>query len=256
MPDVTAALATLTAAGWQVVAPTKYIGGSVIYVAGVGAVVGDGSGTLPNVTNPLFAAINNVNNYTQGYIWNKNAGVNASADWITYADNSTDAAGWSDLGFTSSVFSQAAYGVTVANEGYFFVSAPTASGNTGNMVLATDSTGTANKIQMATGGFTTKANVRCEVDATGLAVVAAGAGLKVKEGLNCKQGTAVLVAGVAVVSNTAVTASSRIMLTSQVDGGTPGFVRVSTRTAGTSFTITSSSVVDISTVGYHIFEPG
>lgn len=86
-------------------------------------------------------------------------------------------------------------------------------------------------------------------------VTAAGAGLRVKEGSNAKQGTAVLVAGSVVVSNTAVTATSRIFLTSQVDGGTPGFVRVSARTAATSFTITSSSATDTSTVAYEIFEP-
>ena len=87
-------------------------------------------------------------------------------------------------------------------------------------------------------------------------VEVAGAGLRVKEGTNCKQGTAVLVAGTVTVADTAVTASSRIFLTSQADGGTPGFLRVSARTAGTSFTITSSSGTDTSTVAYEIFEPG
>jgi hypothetical protein len=83
-----------------------------------------------------------------------------------------------------------------------------------------------------------------------------GAGLKVAEGVNAKQGTAVLVAGSVVVADTAVTANSRILLTSQADGGAPGFLRVSARVAGTSFTITSSSATDTSTVAYEIFEPG
>jgi hypothetical protein len=87
-------------------------------------------------------------------------------------------------------------------------------------------------------------------------VTAAGSGLRVAEGANAKQGTAVLVAGTVTVADTAVTANSRILLTSQVDGGTPGFVRVSARVAGTSFTITSSSATDTSTVAYEIFEPG
>lgn len=82
-----------------------------------------------------------------------------------------------------------------------------------------------------------------------------GKGVQVKEGSNAKQGTATLVAGQAVVSNTSVTSTSRIFLTSQADGGTPGFLRVSTRTAGTSFTIQSSSASDTSTVAYEIFEP-
>jgi len=84
----------------------------------------------------------------------------------------------------------------------------------------------------------------------------AGQGLKVAEGANAKQGTAVLVAGTKVVANTAVTANSRILLTSQADGGTPGFLRVSARTAGTSFTVTSSNAADTSTFAYEIFEPG
>lgn len=89
-----------------------------------------------------------------------------------------------------------------------------------------------------------------------LDVNAIGSGLQVAEGTNAKQGTAVLAAGSSVVANTSVTASSRILLTSNADGGTPGFVRVSARTAGTSFTITSSSGTDTSTVAYQIFEPG
>lgn len=88
-----------------------------------------------------------------------------------------------------------------------------------------------------------------------LAVDTAGSGLQVKEGTNAKQGTAVLVGGTVVVSNTAVTANSRIFLTAQNTGGTPGALRVSARTAGTSFTITSTSATDTSTVAYQIFEP-
>lgn len=87
-------------------------------------------------------------------------------------------------------------------------------------------------------------------------VTTAGQGLRVKEGSNAKQGTATLTAGSAVVANTSVTANSRILLTSNADGGTPGWLRVSARTAGTSFTITSSSGTDTSTVAYQIFEPG
>lgn len=83
----------------------------------------------------------------------------------------------------------------------------------------------------------------------------AGGGIAVKEGANARSGTSVLVAGTVTVSNTSVTATSRILLTSQVDGGTPGFLRVSARTAATSFTITSSNVADTSTVAWFIDEP-
>jgi hypothetical protein len=82
-----------------------------------------------------------------------------------------------------------------------------------------------------------------------------GGGLAIKEGTNARMGVATLAAGTVVVPNTSVTASSRIFLTCEVPGGTPGFLRVSARTAGTSFTILSSSGTDTSTVGWVIFEP-
>lgn len=69
-------------------------------------------------------------------------------------------------------------------------------------------------------------------------------------------GTVALVAGTATVSVTAVTSSSRILLTSQLDGGgTVGFLRVSSRINGTSFTITSSSATDTSSVAWMLIEP-
>lgn len=57
------------------------------------------------------------------------------------------------------------------------------------------------------------------------------------------------------VSNTSVTASSRIQLTVNAPGGTVGSPYVSTRTAATSFVIVSTSSTDTSTVAYEIFEP-
>jgi hypothetical protein len=88
-----------------------------------------------------------------------------------------------------------------------------------------------------------------------IALCAKIAGLTVTEGSNKKMGVATLVAGAATVANTSVTANSRIFVFSQVDGGTPGWLRVSARVAGTSFTITSSSGTDTSTVAYLILEP-
>lgn len=82
-----------------------------------------------------------------------------------------------------------------------------------------------------------------------------GAGYQVKEGVNGMQGVAVLVAGTVTVNNVNVAANSRIFLTSQVDGGVPGFLRVSGRVNATSFTITSSNALDTSTVAYEIFAP-
>lgn len=81
------------------------------------------------------------------------------------------------------------------------------------------------------------------------------AGLKVSEAANGKMGVATLVGGTKVVSNTAITATSRIILTTNAPGGTPGWLQVSARTAGTSFTILSSSGTDTSVVAYLIVEP-
>lgn len=85
----------------------------------------------------------------------------------------------------------------------------------------------------------------------------AGNGFKIKEGSNATAGIATLVAGVAVVSTTKVTANSRIFLTRQTVAGTPGTsVDVTARTAGTSFTITAAgSILDTSTVAWWILEP-
>lgn len=65
-------------------------------------------------------------------------------------------------------------------------------------------------------------------------------------------GQATLVAGAATVTTTEVVASDSILLTPVATGGTPGWVRVSAITAGTNFTITSSSGTDTSAVYWEI----
>lgn len=84
-----------------------------------------------------------------------------------------------------------------------------------------------------------------------------GKGIQVKEGVTptiAKQGTAVLAGGTATVSNSGITAVSRIFLTVDTVGGTPGWLRVSAKNVGTSFVITSSSGTDTSTVAWFISE--
>ncbi len=92
------------------------------------------------------------------------------------------------------------------------------------------------------------------VSTADLVVETAGRGLQVREGTNCKQGVATLSAGTVTVSNTSVTTTSRIQLTAQ-DNSSTGALRVSARTAGTSFVITSSNAGDSGVVAYEIFEP-
>jgi hypothetical protein len=130
------------------------------------------AGSPATLNNPTLQATNSVNDYTQISIQNKSAGVNSSADLIAYADNvsSSDLTGFADIGMSGSGFAQAAYAVTGANDGYFFVSAPTASGNAGNMVLATDATGTSNDIIFFTDGFDDLDNERMRITDTAVTI--------------------------------------------------------------------------------------
>jgi hypothetical protein len=124
---------------------------------------------LSGATNPITAFTGSTNGYVQTYILNGNSGISASADLVAYADNSTDSHGWADMGFTSSTYADSTYTVTGKNEAYLFGSAPSGAGATGNLVYATDSTGSANAHQFYVGGFTqAKSAWKAQVDSTGL----------------------------------------------------------------------------------------
>ncbi len=132
---------------------------------------GDGT-ALGGATNPIVSMAKGANNYVQAYIVNNTDGANASADIVCYPSNGTDSSGWIDMGITGPTFSQAAYGITGANEGYIFMSAPSGASKTGNLVLATDSTGTQNAIKFATGGFGSTTE-RMRIDSSGNLLVGA-----------------------------------------------------------------------------------
>lgn len=112
-----------------------------------------GTAALGGTTNPITAFTGTSNNYVQTYVYNASSGTSASADFVAYANNSTDTHGWADIGFTSSTYNDASYSVTGPNEAYVFGSAPANASATGNLVYATDSTGTANSHQWYIGGF-------------------------------------------------------------------------------------------------------
>ena len=82
----------------------------------------------------------------------------------------------------------------------------------------------------------------------------AGNGLSIKEGTNATMGTGTLVAGSLTVNTNKVTASSRIFYSVSTAGGTQGFLSY-TISAGTSFTITSTSATDTSSINWIIIEP-
>lgn len=95
-----------------------------------------------------------------------------------------------------------------------------------------------------------------KLDVTGnIQLNTAGNKLLIKEGTNASLGVETLVAGTKTVNTTAVTANSRIFVTIQTVGGTPGVLYIGTRVAGTSFDIVSTSGSDTSTVAWWIVEP-
>ena len=79
--------------------------------------------------------------------------------------------------------------------------------------------------------------------------------LSLKDGSNKRMGQATLVGGTVVVSNTTITASTRIFLSRETLGGTAGHLAVSARSAGVSFTILSSSGTETSVVNWLLVEP-
>lgn len=80
-------------------------------------------------------------------------------------------------------------------------------------------------------------------------------GIGLEESADTTMGVATLAAGTATVANTSVSATSRIFLTSQTTGASPGALRISARVAGTSFTVTSTDAADTSDFAWLIITP-
>jgi hypothetical protein len=124
---------------------------------------------LGGATNPIATFTGSSTGYVQTYIYNSTNGTGSSADLVAYANNSTDASGWADMGFTSQSYADSSYTVTGPNEAYVFGSAPSGAGSTGNLVFATDSTGSANSHQWYVGGFAQNKNAwKMQLTSTGL----------------------------------------------------------------------------------------
>jgi len=83
----------------------------------------------------------------------------------------------------------------------------------------------------------------------------AGKGIYIKEGVNATLGRVVLTGGTASVSTTKVTDVSEIFLTNNVPGGTIGTPYIDARVSGVSFSISSTSILDTSTISWWIVEP-
>ena len=118
------------------------------------------------LTNPTLISTSSSLAVTSGSYYVQTAVINGSAtgsaDMIAYPNNypgPLNDHGWVDVGFTGNLFSDPAYSITKANDGYIFSSAVTGAALGGNLVLATDNTGTFNDIVIASGSFYSNAEV-------------------------------------------------------------------------------------------------
>jgi hypothetical protein len=128
---------------------TTHIGG-VFYAGNNTAGAWAASNLLTGIAG-VVEVTSSSNSYGQIAFHNRDA--SSSVDFIAYPDNGNDSHGWIDMGMTGSTFNQSTYGITGPNDGYLFVDAPVGSTGYGNLVLATGSQGTRNRIVFAAGGF-------------------------------------------------------------------------------------------------------
>jgi len=119
---------------------------------GAGATAFETSAAL---TDAVVIAAGNSDTYVQNALVNLGDGTSSSADYIAYALEGDNTHGWVDMGITNLSFDDPTYGVTGPHDGYIFMSAPEGTTGAGNLVIATDNTGTENKIVFAAGGLGT-----------------------------------------------------------------------------------------------------
>jgi hypothetical protein len=127
-----------------------YTQGGIFYglpVTGMNALYAGQTGYTP-LANVVAQFSGNTNNYTQINLENSNTGAQASGDIVVTADNGTDVDTFIDMGINGSGYSQAAFSLTKANDGYLYVAGNTTTGG-GNLVISTT---TANDIIYSLGG--------------------------------------------------------------------------------------------------------
>jgi hypothetical protein len=161
---------------------------SILYVGTLASAFGSG------LTNPIAVFQISEPDYAQIAFRNTSSAANASTDIILYTNDGTDDSGWIDMGMTSTNFADPDFTITGKGDGYIFVSGSGNDANDrGNLVLATDSTGTQNKIIFAAGGLssndtqmviTPDVNVHIEIPtastspSTGALTVVGGVGIQ------------------------------------------------------------------------------
>jgi hypothetical protein len=121
-----------------------------------------------------------------------------------------------------------------------------------NNILSADTT----NIRVAIGGTTPTATLDVRGNTTiagNLTLNTAGNKISITTGTNASAGTGTLTSGTVTISTTAVTASSLIFLTDTASSLTNvGVLSVTSKSAGTSFTVTSTNVLDTGTFNWLI----
>jgi len=190
------------------------------------------SAALGGATNPVVAMTGTANGYIQSYIYNSQNNSASSADFAAYPSNGSDASGWIDMGITALAYSDATFPITQGNEGYLLMSAPSGSGTSGNLVYATDSTGTTNYHQWYVGGFTVaKSAWKMQLTGSGLTVAGTSTATSFSGAGTGLTGTA---SSLSIGGNaaTATTATSATTVTTTIASGATG----TTQTAGDNST--------------------
>ena len=145
---------------------TSYTNGALVVTGGLG--VGNaihGNQHITARTSVYAGALSDFSSWTVPKFIGRDAGAayiqgalintttTGSADWVAYGDQSDDANGWMDMGFTGTAFNDPLYTITKENDGYIICQGMPTQG--GNLVIATGEKGgsTHRDIVFATGGF-------------------------------------------------------------------------------------------------------
>jgi hypothetical protein len=123
-------------------------------IASDSVLAGSGASTFyDSLTNPKTVIQTSATDYAQVAFRNTGNSADSSTDFIAYANNGTDDAGWIDMGITAANFSDEEFTITGGHDGYIFLEAPAGTSGSGNLVLATGANGTENRIVFAAGGL-------------------------------------------------------------------------------------------------------
>jgi hypothetical protein len=211
-------------------------------------IVGSSSGSTSNISDTIIIGYSVLATASAQGVFGSTQ--NPITDWY-FSQGVTNSAPASFITFQPT----GASGTNIAGSAYRIAGGKsTGDAIPGSVIIQTSTTGTSGTTLQTLATRMTIAEILVSVT-TDFAVSTAGKGLQIKEGANAKMGTSTLVAGTVTVATTAVTAMSRVFLTGQDSSGTHGELTVSARTAGASFDITSTSVLDTRSIAWMIVEP-